>query len=66
MMRIQTPETLNSLEVLQVQDWMEKNSPRIHYEVRSGNGSVWVTAPHLNLNLYFVFRNGKIADIQVD
>lgn len=64
MMRILTPETLNSLEVIQVRDWMEKNNPNIHYDVRSGNGSVWVN--FAGLNLYFIFRNGRIADIQVD
>lgn len=66
MMRILTPETLNSLEVLQVQDWMEKNNPNKHYEVRAGNGCVWVTYSSVNINLYFIFRDGKIADIQVD
>jgi hypothetical protein len=64
MMRITTPETLNSFEVLQVQDWMEENNPNIHYDVRSGNGCVWVTAR--NINLYFFFKDGQIADIQVD
>lgn len=63
-MRIQTPETLNSFEVLQVQAWMEKNNPNRHYEVRSGNGSVWVTMGQTSL--YFIFRNSQIADIQVD
>lgn len=64
MMRIQTPETLNSLEVLQVQDWMEKNNPTINYDVRAGNGCVWVI--YGKINIYFIFRDGKIADIQVD
>lgn len=64
MMRILTPETLNPLEVIQVRDWMDKNNPNIHYEVRSGNDCVWITAR--NLNLYFIFKNSQIIDIQVD
>ena len=63
-MRILTPETLNSLEVLQVQDWMNKNNPNIHYDVRSGNQCVWIS--YGQINIYFIFRDGKIADIQVD
>lgn len=67
MMRVATPETLNAIEVIQVRDWMDKNNPNIHYTVRSGNGCVWVswgsTTP---INLYFVFREGKIFDVQVD
>ena len=64
MMRIQTPETLNSFEVLQVQAWMDEHNPNIHYDVRSGNGSVWVTMGQVSL--YFIFQNGRIHDIQVD
>ena len=64
MMRILTPETLNSLEVLQVQDYMDRYYPNRHYEVRAGNGSVWVTLDRNSL--YFIFQNGQIADIQVD
>lgn len=67
MMRILTPESLNSLEVLQVQDYMERYHPNKHYEVRAGNGCVWVhwgsTVP---INLYFIFQDGKIFDVQVD
>lgn len=68
MMRIEQPELLNSLEVIQVREWMERRySPEHHYTVRPGNSCVWVhwgsTVP---INLYFIFRNSQIADIQVD
>lgn len=64
MMRIETPETLNSLEVIQIRDYMDRYHPNKHYHVRSGNGSVWVTWGQVNM--YFIFQDGKIADIQVD
>jgi len=67
MMRILTPETLNSLEVLQVQDYMQKYHPNKHYTVRSGNGCVWVSwGSSVPISLYFIFKNGKIFDVQVD
>lgn len=65
--RIETPENLNTFEVMQVMDYMERTYPKVHYHVRSGNGCVWVywgnTVP---MNLYFLFRDSQIADIQVD
>jgi len=62
--RIQTPESLNSLEVIQVVEYMDKKYPNTHYSIANGNQCVWVYFG--NLNLYFIFREGKIADIQVD
>ncbi len=62
--RIQTPETLNSLEVIQVVEYMDKKYPNTHYSIATGNQCVWVYWG--NINLYFFFSNGKIADIQVD
>ena len=68
MMRILTPETLNSLEVIQVEDYMKKYHPNKHYDVRSGNNCVWVSwgSSSSPIDLYFIFKDGKIADIQVD
>ena len=62
--RILTPETLNSLEVVQVVDYMDKHHPNNHYNITKGNQCVWVYWG--DMNLYFVFRDGMIADIQVD
>ena len=67
MMRIETPETLNSLEVIQVRDYMERYHPNKHYHVRSGNGCIWVYwGSTIPINMYFIFKEGKIADVQVD
>lgn len=67
MMRLLTPEKLNPLEVLQVMDYMEKNHANIHYTVQAGNGCIWVHwGSTLPVNLYFIFRDGKIRDVQVD
>jgi hypothetical protein len=62
--RILNPESLNSLEVIQVVEYMDKKYPNIHYNITSGNQCVWVYWNHVNL--YVFFSNGKIADIQVD
>ena len=62
--RISNPERLNSLEVIQVVEYMDKKYPNTHYNITNGNQCVWVYFG--NLNLYFIFRNSKIADIQVD
>lgn len=36
----------------------------VHYEMRPGNGCIWVN--HGVINSYYLFRDGKIADIQID
>lgn len=65
--RIYNPENLNSLEVIQVIDYMDKKYPTYHYSVTAGNGCVWVYwGSSVPVNLYFIFRDGKIIDIQVD
>jgi hypothetical protein len=58
------PELLNEFEVLQVADYMEQKHPDLPYTLKPGNEGVWVY--YGSINLYFVFRAGKIADIQVD
>ena len=62
--RIEYPERLNSLEVIQVIDYMDKNYPQTHYSVTAGNECIWVYWS--NMNFYFIFRQGRIADIQID
>ena len=57
--------TLNPLEVIQVEDYMSKTFPKVtHYTMTQGNDCIWVYYSYMNL--YFIFRNGKIADIQID
>ena len=57
-------ELLNEFEVLQVADYMEQTHPNLHYTMAPGNECVWVY--YESINMYFVFRAGKIAEIQVD
>lgn len=56
---------LNPLEVILVKDYMDKNNPRVtHYIMTRGNDCIWVYYSYMNL--YFIFRGGKIHDVQID
>lgn len=56
---------LNPLEVIQVDDYMVKHYPKVtHYTMTEGNDCIWVY--YRNMNLYFVFRDGRIVDVQID
>jgi hypothetical protein len=56
---------LNPLEVILVEDWMTANHPKVTaYTMTQGNGCIWVYYSYMNL--YFIFREGKIHDIQID
>jgi hypothetical protein len=56
---------LNPLEVIQVDDYMVKHHPRVtSYTMTQGNDCIWVYYSYMNL--YFIFRNGRIADVQID
>jgi hypothetical protein len=57
-------EMMNEFEILQVADYMEQQHPKAHYTMTPGNDCIWVYYSHVNL--YFIFRNGKIADVQID
>ena len=57
--------TLNPLEVILVEEYMAKHSPKVTaYTMTRGNDCIWVYYSYMNL--YFIFRNGKIADVQID
>ena len=58
------PELLNEVEVLIVAEYMEKNHPNAHYTMTPGNKCIWVY--YGSINMYFIFREGKIVDIQID
>lgn len=61
------PEALNEFEMIKVADWMEKRYPNQFYTMTPGNDCVWVYwGSSVPMNLYFIFRNGEIADVQVD
>ena len=38
------------------------------YEMLPGNDCVWVSVPRggFSLEMYYIFRNGKLADVQID
>jgi hypothetical protein len=61
---INRPELLNEFEAIQVADYMERTKPNTLYTMTPGNDCVWVY--YGSINLYFIFRAGKIADIQID
>ena len=61
---INNADRMNDFEIILVSDYMEKNYPNVHYTMTPGNACVWVY--YSFMNLYFIFRDGKIADIQVD
>lgn len=58
------PGLMNEFEMIQVGDYMEKKHPEVHYTMAPGNNCIWVY--YSFMNLYFIFRDGKIADIQID
>ena len=56
---------LNPLEVILVEDWMKQNKPTVTaYTMTRGNDCIWVYWSYMNY--YFIFRSGKIVDIQID
>ena len=56
---------LNPLEVILVEEHMKTHSPNVtHYTMTKGNNCIWVY--YGSMNLYYIFRAGKIADIQID
>ena len=61
---IKQQHLLNELEVILVSDYMEKHHPNAYYTMTPGNDCVWVYYSHVNM--YFIFRDGKLVDIQID
>ena len=55
---------VNEFEAMLVGKHMEERHPNVHYTMAPGNDCVWVYFG--NQNWYFIFRDGKIADIQID
>ena len=56
-------ELLNPIEVMQVQIDLERKGIT-HYDMREGNDCIWVN--YGSVNCYYIFRNGEIADVQID
>ena len=55
--------SLNELEVLQVADRLELKGIK-SYTLTQGNDCIW--AYYGQINEYYIFRDGEIADVQVD
>lgn len=56
-------DELNSFEVIQVTDDLRKHGIE-NYEMRPGNNCIWVS--YGLVDCYYIFRDGKIFDIQFD
>ena len=57
--------SLNPLEVILVEEYMSKNYPKVtHYTMTEGNECIWVYYSHVNM--YFIFRGGRLVDVQID
>jgi len=62
--RIVNGEQLNEFEIIKVADYMHRHYPEVHYTMTPGNNCIWVY--YGSINQYFIFRDGGIADIQID
>jgi hypothetical protein len=58
------PELMNEFEMIQVGHYMDTHKPDTLYTMSPGNKCIWVYF-HAQ-DWYFIFRDGKIVDIQID
>lgn len=60
-------EDINELELIVVMDHLEKRGTR-HASIYKGNNCIWVATGSAScpINEYFIFREGRLVDIQVD
>lgn len=58
---------INELELLVVNDYLEKRGTK-WASIYKGNGCIWVASGSSScpINEYFIFREGRLVDIQVD
>jgi len=58
---------VNELELLVVVDYLQKRGTK-HASIYRGNDCVWVASGSANcpINEYFIFRDGRLVDIQID
>lgn len=59
--------SLNPIEVMQVKIDLEEKGIK-NYTLAPGNDCVWVQAGSASvpLNLYYIFRDGAIDEVQID
>jgi hypothetical protein len=55
---------LNEFELIRACDDFEKSTPNRLYNVYPGNDCIWINCGPLNV--YYIFRDGQIVDVQVD
>lgn len=60
-------EGINELELLVVMDHLERRGVR-YANVYQGNGCIWVATGSASqpINEYFIFKDGRLVDIQID
>ena len=58
------PKLMNEFEMILVDKYMQERHPTVLYTMAPGNDCIWVY--YSFMNLYFIFRDGKIADVQID
>lgn len=58
---------INELELIVVMDWLQKRGIK-HADILKGNDCIWVASGSSNrpINQYFIFRDGRLVDIQID
>ena len=54
---------LNPLEVIIIEEELRRRGVD-YYDMRPGNDCVWVSSP--GLETYWIFREGRLVDIQID
>jgi len=60
-------QVINEFERLVVIEEMRK-SGYSNYTMRPGNECVWVSVPRggFSLEMYYIFQDGKLVDVQID
>ena len=58
---------INEFELIVVMDMLKERGTE-WAEIRPGNDCVWVStgSASIPINEYFIFRQGKVVDIQID
>lgn len=59
---------MDEFDIILVQDDLQKKGFS-QYNIQAGNDCIWVSVNRGNgvwLDFYYIFREGRIADIQVD
>ncbi len=67
MITVNRPELINEFELIVVLDKLKERGTT-WAEIRPGNDCVWVStgSASVPINEYFIFRQGRLVDIQID